>query len=146
MCPSRASAMAMIAPTPSPARAWVTRAPTARERVAVPMPRRPVRAQRPSTVKVWNSTPGGTSVMSRAPGIDVVRAHGIGIRPLHGPPLREAAKAEGLDVHGLGAPLDHQLRHALAHRGGDLEAGAAERGGEVQAVDAVHAPENRMAI
>src|SRR5215467_5444348 len=91
--------------------------------------------------------PGGTPVMSRAlPGIDVVRAHGIRIRSLHGPPLREAAEAEGLDVHGLGATLDHELRHALAHRGGDLEPGATERGGEVKAVDAVHAPENRVAI
>ena len=52
MWPSRASAMAMMATAPSRARACGTRAPTASDRVAVPMPRRHVRVHRPMTVKV----------------------------------------------------------------------------------------------
>src|SRR6266511_2593112 len=109
MWPRRASAMAMMATAPSPDRACDTRAPTASERVAVPMPKRPVRAQRPITVKVWNSTPGGDPVMSRAPPWDRCSPPAPRRdRALHGASLREAAETERLDVDGLGAPFHHQ--------------------------------------
>src|SRR6202030_1856775 len=121
-------------------------------RVAVPTPSRPVRRQRPTTVKVWNSTPGGRPAAAAAHppgparagppwpgggGLGVSGPPRVGIRPRAGAPRREAAEPERRDVDRLGPALRDQLGHARAHRRGDLEAGAAERGGQVEPVDAV---------
>src|SRR5205823_14398389 len=62
------------------------------------------------------------------------------------PALREPANVERLDIDGLRAALGHQLRHAQADGGRDLEPGAAEGGGKKQTGEAVHAPQERVAI
>src|SRR4030095_6164203 len=51
-----------------------------------------------------------------------------------------------VDSHGLGGALRDQLRHALAHRGGDLEAGAAEGRREIQTVHALHRAEDGVTV
>src|SRR5215831_18564026 len=76
----------------------------------------------------------------------MVGARSISIGSVDSLPSGEAIDAERVDVHGLRAPLDDQLGHANADGGRDLEARAAERGGEVQTIDAVDATEDGMAI
>src|SRR5258705_12608810 len=65
---------------------------------------------------------------------------------LHRLALGEPAEAEGLNVDRLSAPIRDELGHAGADRRGDLEAGAAERGGEVEPIDAAHRAQDRVAI
>src|ERR1700682_3585619 len=60
--------------------------------------------------------------------------------------LGEALGTERGDVDGARAPLGDQLRQTGADGGGDLEAGAAERGGQIETVDAAHRAEDRVAV
>ena len=63
-----------------------------------------------------------------------------------GPALGEPLGAKRGDVDGARAALGDQLGQARADGRRDLEAGAAEGGREIQAVDPAHRAENRVAV
>src|SRR6059058_559414 len=60
--------------------------------------------------------------------------------------LGEALVTERGDVDGARAALGDQLRQTGADGRRDLEAGAAERGGQIETVDAAHRAEDRVAV
>src|SRR5439155_9156271 len=60
--------------------------------------------------------------------------------------LGEAAKAERANVDGLRLPVEDQLGQTGDDRRGDLEPRAAERSGEVETVQAVHAIQDGVAV
>src|SRR5262247_3532711 len=78
--------------------------------------------------------------------LGMVSPYRVRIRAFRRAPLGEAPEAERFDIDRLRPAIEDQLGHADAHRGRDLEAGAAERGGEIEAVDTVHPPEDRVAV
>src|SRR6266404_6307734 len=60
--------------------------------------------------------------------------------------LGEALGTERGDVDGARAALGDQLRQTGADGRRDLEAGAAERGGQIETVDAAHRAEDRVTV
>src|SRR5215510_8456222 len=83
---------------------------------------------------------------SKSTSLGMVSAYGVRIWAFRRAPLGEAPEAERFDIDRLCPAIEDQLGHADAHRGRDLEAGAAERGGQIEAVDPVHSPEDRVAV
>src|SRR6266545_1571291 len=76
----------------------------------------------------------------------VVPALRVWVRLLDGAALAESTEVEGLDVDGLRTTLQDQLRHAHPDGRRDLEPRAAERRGEIEAVQAVDAPEDGVTV
>src|SRR3989304_7246933 len=86
------------------------------------------------------------SLLRLAGRVRLVDLPGVRVRALERLALGEAPEAEGPDVHRLRLAVEDQLGQARADRGGDLEAGAAERGGHVEAVAPLDPGQERVPV